>query len=189
LTFGVLRLVLPRESHFAGSLSRGLRQNKAGLCRKCNPKLDLHILRAEVLHLFQERLRNGPKLGCRLLERHHGLGGDLAGTSRWHGPGLQLIHLDDDASPAFERKSYKLLSYLGLIVNVIVFWNTIYMDAALRQLRKEGFEVREEDVARLSPLGHEHINMLGRYAFSLPEKIARGELRPLRNPALLDEAA
>jgi len=63
------------------------------------------------------------------------------------------------------------------------------MDAALQQLRKEGFEVREEDVARLSPLGHEHINMLGRYAFSLPDKIVRGELRPLRNPALLDEAA
>jgi hypothetical protein len=48
---------------------------------------------------------------------------------------------------------------------------------------------REEDVARLSPLGHEHINMLGRYAFSLPDKIARGELRPLRNQALFDEAA
>jgi hypothetical protein len=25
--------------------------------------------------------------------------------------------------------------------------------------------------------------MLGRYAFSLPDKIARGDLRPLRNPA------
>jgi hypothetical protein len=31
--------------------------------------------------------------------------------------------------------------------------------------------------------------MLGRYAFSLPDKIVAGELRPLRNPALLDEAA
>ena len=62
------------------------------------------------------------------------------------------------------------------------------MDAALR-LRKEGFEVREEDVARLSPLGHEHINILGRYAFSLPDRIARGGLRPLRNPApALEEA-
>ncbi len=48
------------------------------------------------------------------------------------------------------------------------------MDASLRQLRKKGFEVRDEDVVRLSPLGHEHINMLGRYAFSLPDKIARG---------------
>jgi hypothetical protein len=43
------------------------------------------------------------------------------------------------------------------------------MDAALDQLRAEGFNVRDEDVARLSPLGHEHINMLGRYAFTLPE--------------------
>jgi hypothetical protein len=80
------------------------------------------------------------------------------------------------------------LSALGLLVN-IVLWNTIYMDAALRQLRKDGFDVRDEDVDRLSPLGHEHINMLGRYAFSLPDKIARGELRPLRDPGLLDEAA
>jgi hypothetical protein len=63
------------------------------------------------------------------------------------------------------------------------------MDAALQQLRREGFEVRDEDVARLSPLGHEHINMLGRYAFSLPDKIARGELRPLKNPNLALEDA
>ena len=39
-----------------------------------------------------------------------------------------------------------------------------------------------EDVARLSPLGHKHVNMLGHYAFSLPEAVARGELRPLRDP-------
>jgi hypothetical protein len=74
-------------------------------------------------------------------------------------------------------------------VNIIVLWNTIYMDAALRQLRKEGLAVRDEDVARLSPLGYEHINMLGRYAFSLPDRIAPGELPPLRNPKQLDEAA
>ena len=75
------------------------------------------------------------------------------------------------------------LGALGLVVNVIVLWNTIYMDAALDQLRAEGFDVRPEDVARLSPLGFEHINMLGRYAFTLPDAVARGELRPLRNPA------
>ncbi|WP_431854118.1 hypothetical protein [Azospirillum sp.] len=43
----------------------------------------------------------------------------------------------------------------------------------------------DEDVARLSPLAHEHINMLGRYAFTLSELVARGELRPLRSPAAL----
>jgi TnpA family transposase len=79
------------------------------------------------------------------------------------------------------------LGALGLVVNAIILWNTIYMDAALTQLRAEGFDVRDEDVARLSPLGHEHINMLGRYAFTLPEQVARGELRPLRTGAPLSD--
>jgi hypothetical protein len=61
------------------------------------------------------------------------------------------------------------------------------MDAALAQLRAERFDVRDDDVARLSPLGHEHINMLGRYAFTLPEQVARGELRPLRTGAALSD--
>jgi hypothetical protein len=60
-------------------------------------------------------------------------------------------------------------------------------DAAQLKLRAEGFEVREEDLARLSPLGFDHINMLGRYAFILPDLVARGELRPLRNPAIVDD--
>jgi TnpA family transposase len=74
------------------------------------------------------------------------------------------------------------LGALGLVVNVIVLWNTIYMDAALDQLRAGGHDVRDEGIARLSPLGFDHINMLGRYAFTLPETVARGELRPLRDP-------
>ena len=58
-------------------------------------------------------------------------------------------------------------------------WNTLYMDAVLAQLRHEGYPVRPEDEARLSPFGREHINLLGRYSFSVPEAVARGELRPL----------
>jgi hypothetical protein len=38
-------------------------------------------------------------------------------------------------------------------------------------------------VARLSPLLHEHINLLGRYSFTVPDAVIRGELRPLRAPA------
>jgi hypothetical protein len=53
------------------------------------------------------------------------------------------------------------------------------MDALLDQLRREGYPVRTEDETRLSPFGHEHINILGRYSFSVPEAVARGELRPL----------
>jgi hypothetical protein len=43
--------------------------------------------------------------------------------------------------------------------------------------------VRDDDIARLSPLLYEHINMLGRYSFSVPDAVAKGELRPLRDPA------
>ena len=75
------------------------------------------------------------------------------------------------------------LGALGLVVNFIVLWNTLHMDAALAKLRAEGHQVRDEDIGRLSPLGFEHINMLGRYAFILPDTIARGELLPLRDPA------
>ena len=73
------------------------------------------------------------------------------------------------------------LSALGLVVNIIVLWNTIYMTAAIDQLKQQGFVVKEEDVARLSPLTHEHINMLGRYSFTIPEEVANGNLRPLHS--------
>jgi TnpA family transposase len=75
------------------------------------------------------------------------------------------------------------LGALGLVLNMIVLWNTIYIEEALKQLRSEGYPVADEDVVRLSPLLHEHINMLGRYSFSVPEAVTKGELRPLRNPA------
>jgi TnpA family transposase len=72
------------------------------------------------------------------------------------------------------------LGALGLVLNMIVLWNTLYMEAALAQLREEGYRVSDEDVRRLSPLLHEHINMLGRYSFLMSEAIAQGALRPLR---------
>ena len=74
------------------------------------------------------------------------------------------------------------LGALGLVVNAIVLWNTLYMEAALTQIRAEGLTVQAADVARLSPLAHKHINFQGRYSFALSEAVARGELRPLRNP-------
>jgi TnpA family transposase len=82
------------------------------------------------------------------------------------------------------------LGALGLVVNVIILWNTLYINAALEQLAAEGYQINKEDVARLSPLGFGHINLLGRYAFAVPEAVSRGELRPLRNPGdALEELA
>src|ERR1700730_5106873 len=74
------------------------------------------------------------------------------------------------------------LGALGLVVNILALWNTIYMDAVLEQLRIEGYALKPEDVARLSPLTFDHINFLGRYAFALPDSVAHGQLSPLRSP-------
>ncbi|SDY93918.1 Tn3 family transposase [Hymenobacter psychrophilus] len=74
------------------------------------------------------------------------------------------------------------LGALGLVVNALVLWNTRYLQQALAQWPATEGPLAPDDVARLSPLLHEHVNMLGRYDFTLPERIAAGELRPLRNP-------
>jgi hypothetical protein len=60
--------------------------------------------------------------------------------------------------------------------------NSGYIEAVLNKLRQEDHIILEEDVVRLSPLIHAHINMLGRYSFAVSDAIERGELRPIRNP-------
>jgi len=70
---------------------------------------------------------------------------------------------------------------LGVVINVLVLWNSLEVDAALSNLRGAGVEVKPADVARLSPLGHENIIILGRYSFALADRIAQGELRPLHH--------
>jgi TnpA family transposase len=78
------------------------------------------------------------------------------------------------------------LGALGLVVNAIVLWNTLYMEAALQQIQAGQMPVAAADIARLSPLVHRHLNFQGRYSFALAEAIARGALRPLHDPSELD---
>ncbi len=55
------------------------------------------------------------------------------------------------------------------------------MVVALDHLRANEGNVRAEDVERLSPLRHDHINLHGRYYFTPSDAVARGELRTLRS--------
>ena len=56
------------------------------------------------------------------------------------------------------------------------------MQETIQQLRRDGIDVRDEDLSHLSPLIWRHLNFLGRYDFSLPDTVTNGDLRPLRNP-------
>ncbi len=82
------------------------------------------------------------------------------------------------------RKAYRegqedQLNALGLVTNAVVLWNTLYMQAALEHLQSEGVASQPEDRARLSPLQHRHLNVLGRYSFALADPVTSGKLRPL----------
>ena len=84
------------------------------------------------------------------------------------------------------RKRYRegqenQLGALGLVTNAVILWNTIYMQPALDHLHIHLREIHEEDVARLSPLLHGHINVLGHFYFTLAEQVINGQLRPLNH--------
>jgi TnpA family transposase len=74
------------------------------------------------------------------------------------------------------------LGVLGLALNSIVHWNSVYMQESVRQLREAGAPPLPADIARLSPISWRHINFLGSYDFSVPDAVANGGLRPLRQP-------
>lgn len=77
------------------------------------------------------------------------------------------------------------LGALGLALNAVVLWNSLYLDRAAKQLAADGFPVTDDLLARLSPLQFDHINFLGRYAFF---RLQEAGLRPLRDPSASEEA-
>ena len=72
------------------------------------------------------------------------------------------------------------LAALGFALNVLVLWNTQYMDDAVNHLRHGGRQISDEHLARLSPLQYEHVLMLGTFPFTLPHELAAGRRRQLR---------
>lgn len=90
-----------------------------------------------------------------------------------------------DLRRAYHEGMEDQLGALGLVLNAITLWNTVYLDAALARLRDEGYPVREEDVVRLSPYMRRHLNVHGHYSFQLPD--LAGTRRALRDPDTSDD--
>jgi len=69
-----------------------------------------------------------------------------------HGKKGELYH-------RYERGLENQLGSLGLVLNCVVLWTTVYLDAAIRQLRAQGYPVLDEDMARLSPFVSRHLGV------------------------------
>ena len=72
-------------------------------------------------------------------------------------------------------------SALNIIINAISIWNTLYLEKAIEYRKKEG-NFNEELIANISPLGWEHINLLGEYTFNSEDAFSREGLRELNIP-------
>ncbi|MGH3184780.1 MAG: Tn3 family transposase, partial [Streptosporangiaceae bacterium] len=59
----------------------------------------------------------------------------------------------------YERGMENQLGALGLGLNAITWWNSLYIDAAVKRLAADGLGISPEIRARLSPLVFEHINL------------------------------
>lgn len=70
---------------------------------------------------------------------------------------------------------------LNLVVNAVIIWNTVYMQAVIEELRKENYAILEEDVKHLWPTRHNHINVHGKYHFDIDQALSRQGLRPLKS--------
>ena len=86
----------------------------------------------------------------------------------------------------YQRGLEDQLGALGLVLNCVVLWTTVYLDAAVRQLRAQGYTVLEKDLARLSPFVNTNLGVHGTYSFVLPD-LAPGAIRELRDPEAADE--
>lgn len=81
-----------------------------------------------------------------------------------------------------EEAQQEVVGALNLVTNLVVLWNTVYLQQVVQTLRAEGVEVRDEDLARLSPARYEHINRLGKYTFPRQVEVEPNGLRSLRKP-------
>ncbi|OJH20366.1 hypothetical protein BLX88_02940, partial [Bacillus obstructivus] len=66
----------------------------------------------------------------------------------------------------------------NILINAISVWNTVYLGEATKELKKHD-ALKEELLPHISPLGWEHINLLGEYKFD-SNRLPANMLRPLK---------
>jgi TnpA family transposase len=89
---------------------------------------------------------------------------------------------------SYENQSHRA-SGLNLLVAAIILWNTTYLQRAVDHLRDQGQHPAPGDLAHLSPLGWEHINLTGDYHWETSPPLGPDQFRPLRTRAPVSAAA
>jgi hypothetical protein len=61
-------------------------------------------------------------------------------------------------------------SYLSLLSNAVLVWNTVQMSEIIARLRAAGETVSDEDLARISPLAYARVIPNGTYVFDRTQR-------------------
>ncbi|WP_096203138.1 Tn3 family transposase [Bacillus sp. FJAT-45350] len=70
-------------------------------------------------------------------------------------------------------------SALNIIINAISIWNTLHLTKVVEYQKQTG-SFNEDLLHHMSPLGWEHINLLGEYHFNSEKMVSLDSLRPLK---------
>jgi TnpA family transposase len=89
---------------------------------------------------------------------------------------------------SFDGQAFRA-SGLNLVVSAIVHWNSVYLSRAVEHLRRNGRIIPDHLLRRDSPLGWEHINLTGIYAWDESLPTTSDGFRALHLPDLLAQAA
>ena len=119
----------------------------------------IHVLR----YIHEEPLRQAIQLQLNRGEFRHAL-------AKW----IFFANQGDFRTGDYEEIMNKA-SCLSLLSNAVLVWNTVHMSRIVERLRAAGHAVRDEDLARVSPLAHAHTIPSGSY-FQSPRR--RADISP-----------
>ncbi|MFF8482018.1 Tn3 family transposase [Streptomyces antibioticus] len=114
---------------------------------------------AKTRHLL--RLYDNPEYrhGIEAQSRLHKERADLA---------RRICHGIDGPSPDYYPGLENRLGVLGLVLNTVALFNTVYIQKIVEKMRAQGKVLSQSDLRQLSRMMYGHINMRGRFHFEPP---------------------
>ena len=101
--------------------------------------------------------------------------------------GVFFNQLGEMRDRSYEHQIHKA-SGLNFLVAAIILWNTKYLEASIRDLKKNGGVVPNEIIKHIAPLGWAHVGLTGDYLWNMNPPLSPDRLRPLRKQDLQDAA-
>ncbi|WP_328935066.1 MULTISPECIES: Tn3 family transposase [unclassified Streptomyces] len=114
---------------------------------------------AKTRHLL--RLYDNPEYrsGIEAQSRLHKERSDLA---------RRICHGIDGPFPNYYPGLENRLGVLGLVLNTVALFNTVYIQKIVEKMRAQGKDISQSDLRQLSRMMYSHINMRGRFHFEPP---------------------